>query len=151
MAVDFLTVEQKAQYGQFSCEPSEVQLSRYFHLDEADLALISNRRSEQNKFGFALQLTSARFLGAFLSDVTLVPANVQVFVAQQLLIKDVSVLEDYAQRDTTKREHTALIRKHYGYHEFSDSSWAFRLSRLLYTRAWISNERPSLMFDFSTV
>ncbi|NOZ54444.1 MAG: Tn3 family transposase [Gammaproteobacteria bacterium] len=150
MAVDFLTVEQRAQYGQFSCEPSEVQLSRYFHLDEADLALISNRRSEQNKFGFALQLTSARFLGTFLSDVTLVPANVQVFVAQQLLIKDVSVLEDYAQRDTTKREHTALIRKHYGYHEFSDSSWAFRLSRLLYTRAWISNERPSLMFDFAT-
>ncbi len=65
-------------------------------------------------------------------------------------IGDTTVLAAYAQRDTTKREHTALIREHYGYRKFSDPPWAFRLSRLLYTRAWISNERPSLMFDFAT-
>lgn len=150
MAVDFLTAEQKAQYGQFAGDPNEIQLARYFHLDEADLTFILNRRGDQNKFGFALQLTAVRFLGCFLSDLTLVPANVQVFVARQLSIGDVLILADYAQRDTTKREHTALIREHYGYREFSDPPWAFRLSRLLYTRAWISNERPSLMFDFAT-
>jgi TnpA family transposase len=150
MAVDFLTAEQKAQYGQFSGEPNEVQLARYFHLDEADLAFISDRRGDKNRLGFALQLTSARFLGTFLSELTLVPTNVQAFVARQLSISDVGVLANYAQRDTTKREHTALIRKHSGYREFSDPPWAFRLSRLLYTRAWISNERPSLMFDFAT-
>jgi len=32
MSVDFLTTEQKAQYGQYACEPNEVQLSRFFHL-----------------------------------------------------------------------------------------------------------------------
>ena len=148
MPVDFLTAEHKAGYGQFSGEPNEVQLARYFHLDEADLAFISNRRGVQNRLGFALQLTSVRFLGTFLSDLTLVPTNVQVFVAWQLSVNDISVLANYAQRDTTKREHTAIIRKHYGYHEFSDP-WPFRLSRLLYSRAWISNERPSLMFDFA--
>lgn len=78
------------------------------------------------------------------------PANVQAFVAGQLSIGNVAILADYAQRDTTKREHTALIREQYGYREFSDPPWAFRLSRLLYTRAWISNERPSLLFDFAT-
>ncbi len=45
MAVDFLTTEQKAQYGQFSGDPNEIQLARYFHLDEADLAFILNRRA----------------------------------------------------------------------------------------------------------
>ena len=150
MPVDFLTAEQKARHGQFSGEPNEVQLTRYFHLDEADLAFISNRRGVQNQLGFALQITSVRFLGCFLSDLTLIPANVQIFVARQLSITDLTVLADYAKRDTTKREHTALIRNQYGYHEFSDPPWSFRLSRLLYTRAWISNERPSLMFDFAT-
>jgi TnpA family transposase len=150
MSVDFLTAEQKAQFGQFSGEPNDVQLARYFHLDEADLAFISKRRSDKNRLGFALQLTSVRFLGTFLSDLTFVPANVQAFVARQLSIGDVAVLADYAQRNTTKREHAAQIREHYGYREFNDPPWAFRLSRLLYTRAWISNERPSLMFDFAT-
>lgn len=151
MAVDFLTAEQKAQYGQYACEPNEVQLSRYFHLDESDLALIANRRGDNNKLGFALQLTTVRFLGTFLPDVSLVPTNAQAFVGQQLAVKNVAVLSDYAQRETTKREHTALIRRYYGYSEFSDPHWSFRLSRVLYTRAWISNERPSLLFDFSTV
>lgn len=150
MSVDFLTTEQKTQYGQFSGEPNEVQLARYFHLDETDLALIANRRGDQNRLGFALQLTAARFLGCFLSDLTLVPAIVQTLVATQLSIDDITVLAGYAQRETTKREHTALIRKYYDYHEFTETPWGFRLSRLLYTRAWISNERPSLMFDFAT-
>lgn len=150
MPVDFLTEEQKAEYGQFAGEPNETQLARYFLLDEADLAFISDRRGEQNRFGFALQITAARFLGTFPSDLAMIPVNVKVFVANQLSIRDSKVLEDYAKRETTRREHTSLIRKHYGYHEFHSPPWSFRLSRLLYSRAWISNERPSLMFDFAT-
>ena len=150
MAVDFLTAEQKARYGQFSGEPNESQLARYFHLDEADLAFISGRRGGQNRLGFALQLASVRFLGGFPSDLNLVPSNAQAFVARQPSIGDAAVLADYAQRETTQREHAAIIRKRYGYREFGDPPWAFRLSRLLYARAWVGNERPSLMFDFAT-
>lgn len=148
MNPDFLTTEQKAQYGKFSDEPDELQLARYFHLDEADLEFISNRRSDHNRLGFALQITSIRFLGCFLSDLNVVPINVQHFVAEQLSIRDMDVLSEYAKRETTVREHTALIRTHYGYREINDCK--FSLSRLLYARAWISNERPSLMFDFTT-
>jgi TnpA family transposase len=141
MNLDFLTAEQKAQYGKFSGEPDELQLARYFHLDEADLEFISNRRGDHNRLGFALQLTSIRFLGRFLSDLTIVPVDVQRFV----VIVDIDVLIDYAKRETTEREHTALIRTHYGYREISDCK--FSLSRLLYARTWVSNERPSLMKD----
>ena len=148
MNLDFLTAEQKAQYGKFSDEPDELQLARYFHLDEADLEFISNRRGDHNRLGFALQITSIRFLGCFLSDLNIVPINAVYFVAEQLAIIDVDVLAEYANRETTIREHTALIRTHYGYREISDCR--FSLSRLLYARAWISNERPSLMFDFAT-
>ena len=130
MAVDFLTPEQKARYGQYAGEPSEGQLARYFHLDESDLAFVANRRGDQNRFGVALQLTSVRFLGTFLPDISVVPANVKQFVGRQLSIA-VSALTDYAQRDTTKREHNALIRKQYGYKEFGDRPWVFRLSRVL--------------------
>ncbi|WP_133138078.1 Tn3 family transposase [Legionella rowbothamii] len=150
MAVDFLTEEQKARYGQYVEEPNDIQLARYFHLDKTDLAFITERRGDQNKFGFALQITSARFLGTFISDLSRIPLNIKTFIAEQLSISDITVLDEYAKRDTTKREHTALIRKYYGYRDFNELPWAFRLSRLLYARAWISNERPILMFDFST-
>lgn len=149
MPVDFLTSEQKASYGQFSGEPNEVQLARYFHLDEADMAFISHRRGDSNRFGVALQLGCVRFLGAFLLDLSRVPVNVQWFVARQLGITDIASLSAYALRETTRREHTALIRNQYQCREFT-WPWSFRLSRLLYTRSWISNERPSLLFDLAT-
>lgn len=79
MPVDFLTAEQKAGYGQFSGEPNEVQLTRYFHLDEADLAFISNQLGVQNQLGFALQITSVRFLGGFLSDACQYARTLLVF------------------------------------------------------------------------
>lgn len=150
MSVEFLTAEQKARYGQFFGEPTDIQLARYFHLDNVDLALISNRRGDRNRFGFALYLTSVRFLGTFPININLSPLNVQMFIARQLFITDITILGDYAERDTTKREHTAIICQHYGYRDFSDPPWGFRLIRLLYARAWISNERPILMFDFAT-
>ncbi|WP_171879279.1 Tn3 family transposase, partial [Klebsiella quasipneumoniae] len=55
---------------------------------------------------------------------------------------------DYLQQ--CRWEHHGLIRQHYSYHDFGDFPWSFRLKRLLYTRAWLSNERPGLMFDFAT-
>lgn len=133
-----------------AAEPNDVQLARYFHLDERDLAFINQRRGKHNRLGIALQLTTARFLGTFLTDLTQVLPGVQHFVAVQLNIRRPEVLSRYAERDTTLREHTALIKEYYGYHEFGDFPWSFRLKRLLYTRAWLSNERPGLMFDFAT-
>lgn len=149
MPVDFLTAEQKANYGKFSGVPNNVQLARYFHLDEADRAFINRRRGEQNRLGVALQLSCIRFLGTSLTDLTLVPVSVQRFVASQIDVTDLSILTTYAQRETTRQEHNLSIRRHYQYREFS-RPWSFRLTRLLFTRCWINNERPSLLFDLAT-
>ncbi len=77
-----------------------------------------------------------------------IPSGVRHFTARQLGIRDITVLAEYGQRENTRREHAALIRQHYQYREFARPT--FRLTRLLYTRSWISNERPGLLFDLAT-
>ncbi|EIQ9638889.1 Tn3 family transposase, partial [Escherichia coli] len=111
---------------------------------------INLRRGRHNRLGIALQLTTARFLGTFLPDLMQIPPGVQFYVARQLNIRYPEIISRYAQRENTRCEHHGLIRQHYSYHDFGDFPWSFRLKRLLYTRAWLSNERPGLMFDFAT-
>lgn len=123
MPKEFLTDVQRRQYGRYEGEPDEAQLTRYFHLDDTDRALTENCRGDHNRLGFALQLANA----------------------------GVDSLGNYMNRSATRLSHRAEIQSHYGYQDFNTLPWRFRLSRFLYSRAWISNERPSLMFDIGTV
>ncbi|MFO6485639.1 DUF4158 domain-containing protein [Escherichia coli] len=146
MPVDFLTTEQTESYGRFTGEPDELQLARYFHLDEADKEFIGKSRGDHNRLGIALQIGCVRFLAT--------PHRYESYSFRrphhlQLGIRDITVLAEYGQRENTRREHAALIRQHYQYREFA-WPWTFRLTRLLYTRSWISNERPGLLFDLAT-
>ncbi len=110
MPIEFLTADQEQEYGRYVGPPSTQHLSRYFHLDDADLELLNVRCGNHNKLGFALQLTTARFLGTFLTEPTDVPSNAVVYVAAQLGIRDVACLADYAVRPTTAWEHAAERR-----------------------------------------
>ncbi|WZW52397.1 DUF4158 domain-containing protein (plasmid) [Citrobacter freundii] len=88
MPVDFLTTEQTESYGRFTGEPDELQLARYFHLDEADKEFIGKSRGDHNRLGIALQIGCVRFLGTFLTDMNHIPSGVRHFTARQLGIRD---------------------------------------------------------------
>ncbi len=150
MPTEFLTDEQEQAYGHYVGPPSTQQLSRYFHLDDADRERVNERCGADNKLGFAVQLTTVRFLGTFLAEPTDVPSDVVAYVAAQLGIRDLACLADYAARPTTAWEHAAEIRRIYGYCDFTDPAEGFRLVRWLYTRAWLSSEQPSVLFDLAT-
>lgn len=150
MPVDFLSEEQKSQYGRFSVEPSEDQLARYFHLDDLDMELTRRRRGNHNRLGFALQLTTVRYLGTFLANPIDVPEVVVGYLCKQLGIRNRISLEDYLVRQNTRWEHTDEIRQCYGYSDFSEQPEHWRMVRWIYLKAWFGNERPSVLFDHAT-
>src|SRR5206468_12344833 len=98
--------------------------------------------------GFALQLCTVRFLGAFLSDPTDVPQSVILTLASQLNIADPVVLSRY--RDGQMRyDHVHEIMQEYGYQDFSSQPAHFRFLRWLYTCTWWSEEHLTVLFDLA--
>jgi len=69
--------------------------------------------------------------------------------ANQLNISDIRCLEIY-RRSESRLDHTAEIKRHYGYRDFTHEPEHFRFIRWLYTRSWLSSERPSVLFDVAT-
>jgi TnpA family transposase len=82
----FLTAGQVEEYGRFVGAPSVQELERFFLLDDVDRKLIGLRRGAASRLGFALQLTTVRYLGTFLDDPTDVPARVLEYLADQLRV-----------------------------------------------------------------
>jgi len=150
MPVRFLSPTHYQAYGQYNGVPSEAQLTRYFFLDDFDQIQIQQRRRESNRLGLALQLVTVRFLGAFVKDLTTIPQSVISYVAQQLLMDEMTENLKVYNDSETFWDHQQLIRQVYGYRDFHDPEASFIFLRWLYTRTWIGSERPSVLFDLST-
>lgn len=120
MAVEFLSDEQAAGYGAFGEFVPRGELERYFFLDDADRALVREKRRPHNRLGFAIQMTSVRYLGRFMPDPRQVPAEVVEYLAEQLEIADPSCLKDYGERDGTARTHAGEIQNSEGWRDFSE-------------------------------
>jgi hypothetical protein len=149
MPVSFLTSAQRESYGRYAAPPSPDELARFFHLSEDDQALILNRRGDHNRLGFALQLTTVRFLGTFLEDSIAVPSEVVQTLSRQLGITKSEAIGEYRQ-GRWRRQHATEIRAQFGYRDFSDPAAGFRLARWLCALCWTGTERPSVLFDRAT-
>lgn len=149
MPVQFLTSKQRENYGRYVGEPNTDELSRYFYLDDDDHAVIGTKRGDHNRLGFALQLTTARFLGTFLENPVDVPDAVLQTLVRQLRVTNLADLPRYRSADQ-RWEHTAEIRSRYGFRDWVDSAVGFRLSRWLYALCWTGTEQPGVLFDRAT-
>jgi hypothetical protein len=124
MPVSFLTPEQRENYGRYAAPPTADELTRYYHLNDDDLTQIMSCRAEHNRLGFALQLTTVRYLGTFLDNPVAVPSSVLETLARQLGLANSDDLQTY--RSSKQRwEHITKIREHYGYSEITEPWSAF--------------------------
>ena len=149
MPVNFLTPSQRERYGRYPEILTHEEIARYFYLDDDDHALISSKRKDVNRLGYALQLTTVRFLGTFLDDVCTAPLPVITELAKQLNVINLNCLAEYKKGEQRWR-HMAEIRLHYGYREFVTEGIRFRLGRWLCALCWTGTDRPSVLFEHAS-
>ena len=147
MPVNFLSLEQRNNYG---CYPHDLPadlVANNFFLDDQDRDWIYRKRTDMSRLGYALQLVSVRFLGLFLSNVTEIPWTVINRVAVQLNM-DASEkhLIDY-QRSEQRWRHAVEIRAGYDYFEFIEKNARFRLGRRLCALCWTGTDSPGMLFE----
>lgn len=149
MPVQFLTPEQRANYARYGGDPTAEELARYFHLDDTDQSVIRIKRGDHNRLGFALQLSTARFLGTFLEDPVAVPRVVIQTLARQLKVSKLERLSQYGSAES-RWDHMAEIRSRYGFLDWADPAVGFRLTRWLYALCWTGTDRPGELFERAT-
>ncbi len=89
-------------------------LGRFFTLTSKDLNLVQQQRGDHNRLGFALQLTSLRYLGFIPDNLLNPPVEIVQLLSHQLKIED-AVLDGYGEREQTRSDHLLQIMEYLGF------------------------------------
>lgn len=138
-----LTEEQRLELTQIPANISEWEIAKHYTFSERDKEIINSHRKESNRLGFAVQLGMLRNPGWPLGSIESVPSLVLEYIAEQLGI-NIEILDQYAKRKNTRREHLQEIREEYGYVNFTEEDLA-TLSEILLTAALENDNVDSLM------
>ena len=110
----YFTEAERERLASFPEEISEEELITYYTLPEADLACVLQHRGDANRFGFALQLGSLRWLGFCPDNLAAAPSAVVAYLAQQLRLSE-AVLPEYGERAQTRTDHLRKAQAHIGF------------------------------------
>jgi hypothetical protein len=116
------------------------------------LTVLCSHRCTAMQRGSALPSSWARYVSlapTFVADHATIPVTVRAYVAHQLDVSATTEIAGYW-ASSTRFTHMRAIQQHYSYRDFHDQPHHFHLVRWLYTRAWLSSERPSMLFDLAT-
>jgi TnpA family transposase len=119
-------------------------MEKLFFLDAADKRLVARRRGDHNRLGFAMQLTTVRYLGLFLPAPLAVPGEVVGYLAGQLKIADLACVGQYTERRNTKFEHADEIKAEFGLRDFEEREKELR--DWVDARAWTTGDGPRAIF-----
>jgi hypothetical protein len=105
-------------------------------------------RVGRDRVNHAVGVAVYLFLGAFVTDLAIVPPAVVAYVSRQMDEDDTSVVSGYDRGGTVAR-HRQLVRDHDGCRQLSDPAVALGLARWLTERAWIADQRPETLFELA--
>ena len=123
---------------------SEDELARHYTLNESDLALIRQRRGDDNRLGFAVQLCLLRFPGRGLTAGGIVEDAVVQWISHQLKV-DAVCWPDYFSRSTTRREHLLELRSYLGLRPFGLKD--YRQSRVFLVSTALQTDKALVLAD----
>jgi TnpA family transposase len=149
MPVAFLTQEQRDRFGHYKGTPVHEDLERYFHLSDDDMEAIWPLRGNHNRLGYAVQLTTLRYLGSFPNNFHEIPDVVMQTLCRQLEVQDADCIKHYV-RNRGYERHAIEIQARYGYRIFTDTQVGLRLTRWLYALCWTGTDRPGDLFRRAT-
>jgi hypothetical protein len=103
---------------------------QHYTLSDSDKSIVHQHRGASNKLGFAIQLCYMRYPGVILG-INDEPFKPLLFMMAAQLSISVDCWNDYGQREQTRREHIAELKKVFS------AGWKHQNPKVIKARKWI--------------